>query len=470
MSPLPFGIDISKHQGTNDYAKMKATTSFVLVKATESWGYTDPMFFANWNGLVGHNRGAYCYVWLSDDPLRQANHLIDIVTQAGVDWKYDRLVLDLEKSGHGLSRAEVTRRVLVMMERIKEVTGRYPILYSRKYWVQDNMLLTDSRLINADWWLAYYRTALPYPLFTPEMPPPPLLPNGVSKWLFHQTCERGKGREVGVGSYYVDQNRFNGTREELDAYFGHTEDEPEPEPEPEPPVEKLFDARVYSWATPYVNIRKEPSINSEDLGDLYPNTVVGVTSITGEWYGISNGFVMSRYLERLDYQPPAVLDYAYFGGIYNQRDIRWAAHPLGTRSTIGANGCLMTCASMVCNHFGHASNPLALNNWLTANDGYLDGNLFLWAAIERLYPDMKFNGFVYNPTTAQIKAAILAGTLPIMFVDFDDSTPLIEMHWVLGIGVTGNDVIIADPWTGTMGKLSEMYPKAVIRYGSYSRA
>ena len=220
MSALPFGIDISKWQGANNFAKMKANTSFVFVKATESWGYTDPTFYANWTGLVGHNRGAYCYVWLSDDPLRQANHLIDIVTQAGVDWKYDRLVLDLEKSGHGLSRAEVSRRVLIMMERIKEVTGRYPILYSRKYWVQDNMLLTDPRLIDADWWLAYYRTALPYPLYTPEMPSPPLMPVGVSKWLFHQTCDRGKGSEVGVGSHYVDQNRFNGTRAELDTFFG----------------------------------------------------------------------------------------------------------------------------------------------------------------------------------------------------------------------------------------------------------
>jgi len=245
---LPFGIDISKHQGVCDLAKIKANTSFVFVKATESWGYTDPKFYANWTGLVGHNRGAYCYVWLSDDPLRQANHLIDIVTQAGVDWKYDRLVLDLERSGHGLSKAEVSRRVLVMMERIKEVTGRYPILYSRASWVNYNMLLTDPRLINADWWLAYYRTALPYPLYTPEMPPPPILPTGVNKWLFHQTCEKGKGREVGVGSYYVDQNRFNGTKEELDAYFGRGEQElPEP---PDAPVEDDWTGllRVQLWS------------------------------------------------------------------------------------------------------------------------------------------------------------------------------------------------------------------------------
>jgi hypothetical protein len=54
-------------------------------------------------------------------------------------------------------------------------------------------------------------------------------------------------------------------------------------------------------------------------------------------------------------------------------------------------------------------------------------------------------------------------------VDFDDSTPLIEMHWVLGIGIENGYVVIADPWTGTMGRLSDIYPKQVIRFGSYSR-
>jgi len=162
-------------------------------------------------------------------------------------------------------------------------------------------------------------------------------------------------------------------------------------------------------------------------------------------------------------------DYAYYGAVYSQRDIRWAAHPLGTKSTIGANGCLMTCVSMACNKFGHLENPLELNDWLTSHGGYLDGNLFLWDKLTELYPDMKFDGFVYYPNHTQLIAAVRVGTLPIMYVDFNDSTPLIEMHWVLGIGVLGNDVIIADPWTGGIGKLSEMYPKSVIRYGSYRR-
>ena len=195
------------------------------------------------------------------------------------------------------------------------------------------------------------------------------------------------------------------------------------------------------------------------------------TSGTGWWRVADAAWSSATWMQRVDDNPlpPVTGDYAYYGAVYSQRDVRWASHPLWTKSTIGAHGCLMTCASMVCNKFGHMENPLELNDWLTSHGGYLDGNLFLWAKVEELYPDMKFDGFVYSPTTAQIRAAIQAGTLPIMFVDFNDDTPLIEMHWVLGIGVTGNDVIIADPWTGAMGKLSEMYPKNVIRFGSYRR-
>jgi GH25 family lysozyme M1 (1,4-beta-N-acetylmuramidase) len=39
MTNLPFGTDLSKWQGVNNFAKMKANTDFVFVKATESWGY-----------------------------------------------------------------------------------------------------------------------------------------------------------------------------------------------------------------------------------------------------------------------------------------------------------------------------------------------------------------------------------------------------------------------------------------------
>ena len=145
-----------------------------------------------------------------------------------------------------------------------------------------------------DWWLAHYLTARPYPLYTPEKTPPPLLPIGVKTWLIHQTGDKGNGHEVGVASHYVDTDRWNGTKEQLLAYFGLGEETP-----PEPPNPAQFQARVYSWATPYVNIRKEPDIKSQDLGDLYPGTVVPVYEIVGDWYRIDKGFVMSKYLEQI---------------------------------------------------------------------------------------------------------------------------------------------------------------------------
>lgn len=414
----PFGIDISKHQGVNDFAKMRANTAFVFVKATESWGYTDPKFYANWQGLVGHNRGAYCYVWLSDDPLRQANHLIDIVTQAGVDWQYDRLVLDLEKSGHGLSRAEVTRRVLVMMERIKEVTDRYPILYSRKYWVQDNMLITDPRLVNADWWLAYYRTALPYPLYTPEMPPPPLMPNGVSKWLIHQTCEKGKGREVGVGSYYVDQDRFNGTREQLDAYFGRGTN------------------NVY---LPIVtNPEPEP--------------------VEDDWAG----------LLRVK--------------LWSQHDPRWSNDRMGSSGVLMKHqGCLVTNVANYLDYLGVDTDPKRYNNLLGLKGGYqynYQGGIkyanMYWKYPGVLYPnkiqrDLADYTWYWNGMGWESQArSILNSKRPVLaLVDFYAGGAL-NQHWVLIVGYRADGWWAVDPDTGMLINLSK-YGNKVYRIVSYRR-
>ena len=413
----PFGVDLSKHQGVNDYAKMRANTSFVFVKATESWGYTDPKFYANWTGLVGHNRGAYCYVWLSDDPLRQANHLIDIVTQAGVDWKYDRLVLDLEKSGHGLSKAEVSRRVLVMMERIREITGRYPVLYSRASWVNDNMLINDPRLINADWWLAYYRTALPYPLYTPEMPPPPILPTGVNKWLFHQTCERGKGREVGVGSYYVDQNRFNGTKAELDAYFGRG---------------------THNVYLPIItNPEPEP--------------------VEDDW----NGLLKVK--------------------LWSQHDPRWGNDRMGSSGVLMKHqGCLVTNVANYLDYLGVDTDPERYNNLLGLKGGYqynyVGGikyaNMY-WKYPGVLYPQIQREltdyTWYWSGTGWETQARnILKSKRPVLaLVDFYAGGEL-NQHWVLIVGERDGSWWAVDPETGTLINLSK-YGNRIYRIVGYGR-
>jgi len=56
---------------------------------------------------------------------------------------------------------------------------------------------------------------------------PPALPTSVNSWLIHQTGEKYSGKEVGVSSYYVDSNRWNGDTIDVLRYFGFGEFEPE---------------------------------------------------------------------------------------------------------------------------------------------------------------------------------------------------------------------------------------------------
>ena len=71
------------------------------------------------------------------------------------------------------------------------------------------------------------------------MTPPPPLPRGVSDWLIHQTTSHGKS--IGAPSYYMDYDRWNGTSDDIMAYFGLI-GHPEPEPTLEEKVKKLWDA------------------------------------------------------------------------------------------------------------------------------------------------------------------------------------------------------------------------------------
>ena len=440
MKPI---IDISFYQRPDaiDYDLLASQVSGVILRAAYSI-WTDTAFDRHYAEFTarGVPCGAYHYI-VGNAPIQAQVDAFNVA----VGLKDMRLGcwIDVEDTREG---TRLSRQNVLEYAALQPDMGIYT---SKGAWnaIMGGAYLTDRKL-----WVAHYTTN-PYPL----------LPTGWDSWWLWQFTS--SGRLPGYAGN-LDTNRFFGDDADFAAWIGG---------EVPAQPDKLFDAKVTTTPPNRLKTRYTPAGKERPEADWLPSqAIVPVyeTHSTGWWRVAPEAWSSATWMQRVDnlpLPPPMSGDYAYYGAVYNQRDIRWAAHPLGTKSTIGANGCLMTCVSMVCNKFGHMENPLELNDWLTSHDGYLDGNLFLWASIERLYPDMHFDGFVYNPTTAQIRAAILGGTLPIMYVDFDDSTPLIEMHWVLGIGVTASDVIIADPWTGTMGKLSEMYPKSVIRYGSYSR-
>ena len=263
----PFGIDVSKWQGAMDWQCAKdAGVAFAFVKATEGASWVDPTFAYNWAELERLNipHGAYHFF----RPKQAVTQVEQFVAIAGEDAK---LVLDLEDTG-GLDRSAMTVKTLRALELIKQLTGKYPIVYSRYTWLNSNVIM--SMMPEVDYWLAQYRYPLPYPLYTQEYPTELIAaPIGIERQQikFHQSGERGNGGKYGAQSRYIDTDRFIGTNEELVSYFGGTS---ETQPEQPPTSEtRLYQARVIAGV---LNVRSSPEIADNIVGQLTEGAIVDV--------------------------------------------------------------------------------------------------------------------------------------------------------------------------------------------------
>jgi len=220
---FPFGLDLSQHNASWDgktipefdqISRHLPEVQFVALRTGISWGYRDKQFtryFAEAE-RVGLCILTYHVIYPCADAIRQMDAFLAILEKT--DLNEVRLVLDVELA-QGKTKGQITRVLTQSLEHLKRATGRYPIIYSRALWVNEFLQVAD--LPEVDWWLAQYIRSLDSPLYTPEYPCPPLLPKGVSKWLIHQTTQRGPA--IGGVGYYMDYNRWNGSSEQLRAYF-----------------------------------------------------------------------------------------------------------------------------------------------------------------------------------------------------------------------------------------------------------
>ncbi len=221
---FPFGVDLSQHNASWDgeripnfdqFKRHSPEVQFVAMRTGVSWGYRDTMFqrYFSEGQRLGLCILPYHVLYPSADAIRQMDAFLEILKDANLDTL--RLVLDVELV-QGKTKWQITRVVKEALEYLKQATGRYPILYSRALWVNENLQIEDLPVV--DWWLAQYIRSLDAPLYTPEYPCPPLLPRAVRQWLIHQTTQRGPA--IGGVGYYMDYNRWNGSPEQLRAYFG----------------------------------------------------------------------------------------------------------------------------------------------------------------------------------------------------------------------------------------------------------
>lgn len=131
------GIDVSTHQGTIDWAKVKSDGySFAYIKATEGTGYTDPHFSQNWNGAQaqGLSVGAYHYFTLCSPGAQQAEAFL---AAAPPDGSHLPPAIDLEFDGACAKRPEAQhaqKEIDDFLRIVESRWGRRAVVYSSAEW------------------------------------------------------------------------------------------------------------------------------------------------------------------------------------------------------------------------------------------------------------------------------------------------------------------------------------------------
>lgn len=191
------GIDVSRWQGTIDWAAVSGSENFACLRATVGDYYTDPTFVANALSALGNGLtvGAYMVHRHSADPVAQAARFTDVAGKA------DFVVLDVEGSGQtDPPMAATYRRHLHRTAAIIEAdTGKVPYIYTNPSWWDEKLMASDGLDFSEyPLWLAHYTAA--------EMPRLPFEWDDWTIWQYTST-----GTVPGVAGN-VDRDRINPRR------------------------------------------------------------------------------------------------------------------------------------------------------------------------------------------------------------------------------------------------------------------
>lgn len=269
MSVKIWGIDVSKYNYPIHWVKVKAAgVKFAILRC----GYAslsnrnrlikDPHFDSFYQGAkdVGLPVGAYFYSRCNsvETAKREASFIIDCIK--GKKFEYP-IWLDVEDATtlKSTSREELTKAVKTCLEEL-EKAGYYVGIYTGKYVLRDN--LYDDQLKDYDLWLAQYARRYTYTTYP------------ISMWQFGAEVNFLTKKEIpGIGSDVADQNycykdypsiikskKLNGYRDDDNDDNRETDDSDKTEDS-----YVTGDLPFYIKTVTEVNIRKEPSTNSEIL-------------------------------------------------------------------------------------------------------------------------------------------------------------------------------------------------------------
>ncbi len=225
--PTVEGVDVSVWQGSSiDWKAVKASgRAFGIARISYGTGTIDATFPGNWNGMkaAGMVRGAYQWFRPAQDAKAQADIVIAHVGKLGPGDL--PVTADVEET-QSVSAAGITSALHVWMDRVEAGTGKRPIIYSGKYFWNDNVVSKDF-------------SAYPYwiPAYGPTCPD---LATPWSDWKFFQYTDKASVAGIPGG---VDGDKFNGTLADLEAFAGVDANAP-----PTGSLDEVSCDRLRGWA------------------------------------------------------------------------------------------------------------------------------------------------------------------------------------------------------------------------------
>lgn len=117
---------------------------------------------------------------------------------------------------------------------------------------------------------------------------------------------------------------------------------------------------------------------------------------------------------------------------------------------------------MICRYYGKDTDPAEINRKLKDKQGFVQGGLYVWDSIEKIYLDLIESKVSANPLNDghinEIKEAIDAGYPVMLQLDVDPKTVKNDTHYVVCVGYDPSDVnnlTIADPLGGKLRSIKD---------------
>jgi len=199
------GIDISHYNGPVNFAQSAGSGfAFVYVKASEGRFTKDPLFAANYAGLLQNQipRGAYHFFYPQLDAQAQASNFLSAVTHLNAGDLPP--VLDVEMSGEQNPSAIATA-IQQWLDSVQENLGCTPMIYTAAgFW--NTALGGTTSFASYPLWVAEYTGNSS-----------PRLPTGFTNYVFWQYSQSGS--VPGIASN-VDMDQFNGSLSDLNQLAG----------------------------------------------------------------------------------------------------------------------------------------------------------------------------------------------------------------------------------------------------------